>query len=212
MWTLSEVRQKLTQRLAEEANVFWTAAERDSAINEAQRFIAAITNGVSTVVSGVIDKNFPYLTAPGKLLNMYEIAGWVAGPKLEALRAIPVASANLIDPGWVNRRGRPRWLLVNPAEKRLYFSPSPHDPIEVSARVSVLPDDMEDDSDPLFNGEQVMQKYQGALLNVAAALLLLKERYDGDAERFYAFAVNELTSLGVEPARIPERPGQQGGQ
>jgi hypothetical protein len=98
--------------------------------------------------------------------------------------------------------------LVEPSEDRIYFTPTPTSAVDVSARVSVLPADLENDSDVVFGGEEVMEKYQGALLNVAAAYLLLKERYDGDAERFYQFAVQELQAVGLDPARIPQAPRQ----
>jgi hypothetical protein len=78
----------------------------------------------------------------------------------------------------------------------------------VVVNVSVLPDDLVGDGNPLFGGVQVMEKYQGALLNIAISLLLLKERYDGDAERFYQFAVQELQTVGVDPASIPPLPRQ----
>jgi hypothetical protein len=58
----------------------------------------------------------------------------------------------------------------------------------------------------VFNGEEVMEKYQGALLNFSAAMLLLKERYDGDAERFWQFAMQEMQMLGIDPAKIPNSP------
>jgi hypothetical protein len=114
--------------------------------------------------------------------------------------------ANQVDPGWSVRVGVPRWVLVEPSEDRVYFSPTPAADVAVSARVAVLPAELTDDTDVVFNGEEVMEKYQGALLNFAAAMLLLKERYDGDSERFWQFAVQEMQMLGIDPAKIPKSP------
>lgn len=73
----------------------------------------------------------------------------------------------------------------------------------VTGKVAVLPDDLKNSSDELFSGVSTMEKYQGALLNYAAYLALLKERNDGGAERFYQLALAELKSLGVNPNNIP---------
>jgi hypothetical protein len=139
----------------------------------------------------------------GKLVGEYVSAGWVVGGGTQALNNIRVDQANMAFPEWAQAVGTPRWAILIPDEQRVYISPTPVTPIEVSVKVSVLPDDLTDTTDELFNGEPIMEKYQGALLNIAAALLLLKERYDGDAERFYQFAIQEMQSLGVNPTEIP---------
>jgi hypothetical protein len=206
MWNLSQARTHLGNRLAEESEVFWPATERDAAINEAQRFIAAVTKGVPLTLSGPVDSTTPYLTVSGKLLGEYPAAGRILGGA--ALRYANQRVADSVFPGWATAIGAPRWVIPAPHESRVYLAPSPITPMAVSVHVSVLPDDLAGDSDQLFGGELVMEKYQGALLNIAASLLLLKERYDGDAERFYQFAVQEMQAVGLDPASIPPLPRQ----
>jgi len=208
MWNLSQLRTRLQERLAEESSVFWSVTERDSAVNEAQRFISSVTKGVPSSTSGSVSTSTPYVAFTGKLGGEYVSAGWVVGGGTQALNNIRVDQANMAFPEWAQAVGTPRWAILIPDEQRVYISPTPATPIEVSVKVSVLPDDLTDTTDELFNGEPIMEKYQGALLNIAAALLLLKERYDGDAERFYQFAIQEMQSLGVNPTEIPPLPRQ----
>jgi len=82
-------------------------------------------------------------------------------------------------------------------------TPIPTAGTTVYVTVSILPADMSADSDELFDGVDAMEQYQGAIVNFAASLALLKERYDGDAERFYKFAVQEMQQVGVNPQEIP---------
>lgn len=201
MWTLGEARTHLSNRLAEASPTFWSSAERDTAINDAQRFIAAVTRGVPSEVTGTVSTTTPYLAAPGKLLGEYVTAGRVVGGS--ALSTVPLEAADRLYPGWPTHVGTPRWVIAAPQEARVYFAPVTVAGNAVSAWVSILPADLSADGDSLFGGEQVMEKYQSPLLNIAAAYMLLKERYDGDAERFYQFGVQEIQSLGVDPARIP---------
>lgn len=207
MWNLNHIRERLKDRLAEESTVFWSASERDDAINDAQRFISAATHGVPLTVTEHVSEMQPYVPIAGhKLLGEYATAGWMAGNTLRALQGVSIQIANVLYPGWPQARGKPRWSIVAPDELRVYISPVPADPVAVSVKVSVLPADLALDSDVVFAGEQVMEKYQGPLLNLAVAYCLLKERYDGDAERFYAIAMQELSALGVDPARLPNKP------
>jgi hypothetical protein len=208
MWNLSQIRTRLQERLAEESSVFWSVAERDSAVNEAQRFISSVTKGVPSFASDFVSTTAPYVAFTGKLVGEYVSAGWVVNGGVQALNNVRVDQANMTFPEWTQAVGTPRWAILIPDEQRVYISPTPATPIEVSVKVSVLPDDLTDTTDELFNGEPIMEKYQGALLNIAAALLLLKERYDGDAERFYQFAIQEMQSLGVNPTEIPPLPRQ----
>ena len=205
MWTLSQARARLGNRLAEASTVFWPNTERDDALNEAQRFIAAVTKGVPLTLSGSVDVITPFLTVSGKLLGEYAAAGRVDGGR--ALSFIPIEAADKIFPDWVNITGDPRWIIAAPHESRVYLSPVPALPTPVTVNVSVLPADLAGDTDELFAGVPVMEKFQGALLNIAASLLLLKERYDGDAERFYQFGVQEIQALGIDPASIPSMRG-----
>lgn len=208
MWNLSQIRTRVQERLAEESNVFWSVAERDSAVNEAQRFISSVTKGVPSFASDFVSTAAPYVSFTGKLVGEYATAGWVVDGGVRALNNVRVDQANITFPEWTQAVGTPRWAIIVPDEQRVYVSPTPAVPVEVSIKVSVLPNDLVDPTDELFNGEPVMEKYQGAVLNIAAALLLLKERYDGDAERFYQFAIQEMQAIGVSPADIPPLPRQ----
>lgn len=207
MWTLGQTRDRLRERLAEESTVFWGSDERDHAINEAQRFVAAVTRGVPLSITGPVDSLAPYLSLTGvKILGEYPAAGRILGGA--ALRYANQQIADTVFPNWTTAIGSPRWVIPAPHEDRVYLAPAPINPMAVTVQVSVLPADLSGDGDPLFGGVSVMEKFQGATLNIAASLLLLKERYDGDAERFYQFAVQEMQALGLDPASIPALPRQ----
>lgn len=206
MWTLLEARTRLSNRLAETGNTFWTANERRDALNDAQRFLAAVTKGCPETLLGDVDVTQPYLEVQGKLVGDYATGGWVAGEGLRSLRAVTDVVADTIDPLWGQRKGTPRWLVISPHENRVYVTPAPKTPTPASLTVAVIPPDLVEDGEEVFGGEPVMEKYQGPLINIAAALLLLKERYDGDAERFWGFAIQELQALGVDPATLPPLP------
>ena len=201
MWDLATTRTRLGERLAEASTVFWGPTERDDAINDAQRFISAVTRGLSQTLTGTVSQSTPYLTVTGRLLGEYVSAGQVTGGR--ALAYITQEVADRADPGWRTAYGTPRWAVVAPDERRVYLTPTTNAGDAVTVKVSVLPNDLTADSSELFGGVLIMEKYQAPLVTMAAAFLLLKERYDQDAERFYQFAVQELSSLGVEPARIP---------
>lgn len=201
MWNLDQTRTHLGNRLAEASVTFWSNDERDAAINDAQRLIAAITRGVPAQVTGTVDQTTPYLTAPGKLLGEYVSAGNVVGGS--ALSYVPLEAADRLYPAWRTQTGTPRWVIVAPQEARVYLAPTTVAGNAVLTWVSILPPTLVGDSDELFAGSQVMEKFQSPLLNVACAYLLLKERYDGDAERFYQMAIQEIQMLGIDPARIP---------
>jgi hypothetical protein len=200
MWTLSQARARLTQRLAEVSEVFWSNDERDAAINDAQRLIAAITRGVPQTITGNVSVAQPWLAVTGKLIGEYAVTGQAAG---RALISVPIEAAGAVFPNWRTFPGSPRWAFVSPHEGRVYFSPVPPLATSVTVNVSVLPTSVVGDADPLFLSERTMEKYLNPLLNFAAAYCLLKERYDGDAERFYQMGVQELGMLGVNPAMIP---------
>lgn len=199
MWTLTEARDRLGDRLAEASTVFWDVGVRNDAINEAVRFIAAVTKGVPTTITGNVDTTTPFVAVANAVAGDYATAGYVDGG--EALRFVPITSADIIFPGWRTYAGTPRWAIVD--SEAIYLSPVPSTSTAVTVKVAVIPDEVIVDSDELFLGEAVMEKYLGPMLNVAAALCLLRERYDGDAERFYQFAITQLQAIGTDPARIP---------
>ena len=202
MWTLGQARTRLGERLAEVSVVFWTEDERDHALNEAQRFVAAVTKGVPLTLSGSVDTDTPYLPVTGTLLGEYAVAGRVDGGR--SLNFVSQEAADRGFPTWTTFVGTPRWIIPAANEDRVYLSPAPTFATPVTVNVSVLPPEMGVSGDILFGDATVMEKYQGVVLNIAAALSLLKERYDGDAERFYQFARQELQDLGVTPASIPQ--------
>lgn len=202
MWTLANTRTRLSDRLGEDSTVFWDQTARDSYINDAQRFVASVTLGVPETVSGAVSSTTPYLTLPDKILSAHAASGYVDGG--DAITAIGIEQANLYSPNWRTfKASYPEWAILDLQSKRAYLSPIPKTSKTVYLTVSVLPDDLTLTSDTLFNGVPVMEKFQNVVLQMAATYALLKERYDGDAERYYQFAVQELQTLGVNPNAIP---------
>lgn len=200
MWTLAQTRTNVGYRISEVSQQFWGEPERDVAINDAQRFIAGLTNGVPETVTGTVSSTSPSLTVTGKLLGEYAAAGKAAD---RALTFVPVEVADKGFPTWRTFTGVPRWVIAAPHEGKVYIAPTPMHDVAAEVHVSVLPADLSSDGDRLFGDTGVMEKYQSPLVNVAAAFLLLKERYDGDAERFWSFALNEMKSLGLHPDEVP---------
>lgn len=201
MWTLATARDRVSSRVGEDSPVFWSETDRNDAINDAQRFIAAVTNGVPLTTAGTVDESAPYLEVAGSIAGMHGSAGRIAGGA--ALSMVRIDVADMHFPGWRTYAGSPRWVIVDTGTSRAYLAPVPTSPTSVEVTVSVIPDDLTSDSETLFGGIESMSKYLGALVNYAAAMLLLRERFDGDAERFYQFAVQELVQAGVDPARVP---------
>lgn len=202
MWTLAELRTRLSDRLGEESTVFWDQTARDSYINDAQRFVASVTRGVPETVTGAVSPSTPYLTLPEKILNAHAADGYVEDG--DALTTIAVETANLYAPNWRTFTGtKPEWFILDLQHRRGYVSPIPRSSATVYLTVSVFPDELTLTTDELFNGSPVMEKYQNATLQMAAMYALLKERYEGDAERYYQFAIQELQTMGVNPNVIP---------
>lgn len=208
MWTLAEARDRVTARVGEASPTFWSVEDRNHAINDAVRFIAAVTHGVPLTVTGSVDTNTPYLEITGNMVGTYGSAGEIVGGA--ALTVVPIDEADRKFPGWRTFTGRPRWIMLDTRTQRAYVSPVPQTPTTVRITVAVVPSELEDDSAELFFGNPSMEKYLGALVNYAVAILLLKERFDGEAERFYGFAVNELRDVGINPSRIPALPPPPG--
>jgi len=204
MWTLAEAKQRLSDRLGETSNVFWSEASRTAYINDAQRLIASVTRGVPETVTGTLSPTARSLSLPTKLLNAHPVAGHVVGGR--ALNVVPLHMANATTPDWRTREGKsPEWFVLDLSNKLAYSYPTPKTGTQVSFTVSVLPDDISNDtpSEKLFNGAEIMERYQNPLLHLSACYALLKERYDQDAERYFQFFVQEMQTLGVNPNEIP---------
>lgn len=203
MVNLAQARRHFRDRVAEEGVEFWGEADVLRYLNLAQDFIASVTRGVSEEVTeqvGVGQSSFPL---PARTLNAHQLSGYDAD-RGEAMGTISVADANLISPSWRRMRGHyPKWFILDIDNREAHVSPIPTRPVNVSLRVSVLPDPVSVDSDPLFNGQDVMDKYLNALINTAAVYAYLKERFDQEAERMYGFVVRELQDLGANPNSIP---------
>ena len=182
------------------SNVFWDTTERNNAINDACRFIAGVTKGVPEVVTGALSYAAPYLTFTGTPVGEYVTAG-VAGDS--GLTSVPMPAADAMYPAWRSARGEPKWAIVDTREKRVYVAPIPTSSTTATVTVAVLPPEVTSDAEELFMGHAAMERYQTAMLNIAAAYCLLRERYDGDAERFWQFALGELQTLGVAPNTVP---------
>lgn len=211
MWTLSDTRTRLTERLAESSTNFWSSDERDSVINEAQRRIAVITGGVVRSVTATVNGPPGEVTLPDSTIGPHSVAVNTSATGV----MLPFVKRADIDPVWPDWRnastsGDPKWAVLDVGRKRVFIIPTPLEDTEVGVNVAVMPATLESASDPLFDGVPEMQKYQGALLNLAACLALLKERYDGDAERFYAFYQQEMRDVGVDAGDLPDF-SRQGG-
>lgn len=200
MRTLGEARSELTARLGELSTDFWTEGNRNDAVNDAQRFVASITRGVPTQVTGMVSAGVRYLSVPHAIAGAYATSG-VVGEK--SVTVVPISVADAVAPAWRNMVGQPRWVVVDTTESRVWVSPAPTIPTNAVLVVAVVPPDLLTDSDPLFLGNSSMDKYLGVVTNYAAAMCLLRERFDGDAERFYQLAVQELGALGADPSVIP---------
>ncbi len=201
MWNFGQLKDRLADRLAEVSTVFWGEEDRKSYLNEAQRFIASITRGIPHTASDVVSPSIPYLILPERVLNAHIISG--DDGLGNAMATIPINIANIVFPSWRTYVGIPSWFILDIANQKAYVHPIPRSARTMNITVSVFPDDMVDDVDYPFNNTSLMEKYQNVLLQIAATYALLKERYDGDAERYYQFAVGELNSLGVNPHDIP---------
>lgn len=229
--SLADARNQLTSRLAEESMVFWDTATRTQALNDAQRLIAVVTRGVPEEVSGTVGGAVRSLSFTGKpvapdaangMVTGVAVGGAVVGRAIvgvarvgisgarttsRALVAVSRAVADVLFPHWWGAGGpQPRWMVIDEKDKLVYFVPVPDASSEVSLEVRVQPELVMSDSDLLFNGVDYMDKYLQAAINYAAAMLLLRERFDGDAERFYQFAMAELTQLGHSPGDVPPLP------
>ena len=197
MATLAEVRGMVTTRLAEESGVFWTIAARNMAINEAQRFIATVTKGVEVTLPAVgREADFPSYALAG-IRNSYGVYNDIRFP------AITIDEANMIDPRWQRYNAPPRWMVVDERGHKAYIAPRPSPAVEWEAKLRVIPPSTTIESDQLFLGDVGMNKFLSPLVNLACAYLLLQERFDGDAERFYQFAIQDLLQLGVDLPTVP---------
>lgn len=202
MWTLAEARARLSDRLSEDSTVFWSGEARNDYLNDAQRFIASLTRGIVFDVTGVVGVNNPFLPLPANVFNASPAQGYTATGRV--LTTVPIHQANLWDLHWRRHRSKtPMWVVTDFARRRAYVSPVPVPNMEIQVAVAVHADTLVNDTQLVFNGSGPMEKYQTVLLNIAAAYALLKERYDQDAERYYQFAMQELSALGVSPEEIP---------
>jgi hypothetical protein len=204
MWTLTEAKQRLSDRLGETSNVFWSEASRTAYINDAQRLIASVTRGIPSTVTGAVSPSSRSLTLPTRLLNAHPVAGSIVNG--DTLNIVAIQLANATTPDWRTRTGtKPLWFVVDLANRLAYVYPTPTSSTNVSLTVAVLPTPLADASPSaqVFNGSPLMEKYQNPLLHLAACYALLKERYDQDAERYFQFFIQEMQSLGISPSDVP---------
>lgn len=201
MWTLAQARSRLTGRLGEVSTAFWSNQDRNDAINDAQRLVSAVTLGVPLTTTGTVNSTTPSVDIEGSVVGAYGTAGRITGGS--ALSTIPISQADANFPGWRTYSGTPKWVVVDLGLSKAYLVPTPTSDTSVEVTVSVIPNDLTSDSDKLFLGVAAMERYLGALLNFAAFYCLLRERYDGDAERFFQLATQELQAVGADPRSIP---------
>lgn len=200
---LSTIRALIRDRVAEEGSEFWSDENLKDYVNLAQRFLAKITRGVPEEVSHVVGRGTSKFSVAPDTINAHQLSGYNADTG-DSMGTLSVSDANLISPAWRKLRGhRPKWFILDVQNKEAHVSPIPFDTYEVTITVAVLPQDVDVDSDEVFNGEDSMRIYLNALVNTAIIYAYLKERYDDDAERMYAQVVRELGDLGVNPNAIP---------
>lgn len=228
--TLDSVRLRLTDRLAEESTVFWSEESRVQAINDAQRIVSAVTHGVPEKVLGDIGGATRVLAVQGRPVGEDAATGVVLGDDPQGARvgsarvgtslvgllgvfvkhaivAVRRDVADALNPHWWGVSNlEPRWMIVDEAYKQVHFTPVPRTPVGVEVEVRVLPQEVTQDNDLLFNGVDFMDKYLQVVILYAAAILLLRERYEGDAERFYGLAMAELQRLGHASGDLPPLP------
>lgn len=228
--SLEFVQDRLADRLAEDSTVFWSNTSRVAAINDAQRGISAVVKGVPERVIGVIGGGTRTLSfsgrpvaqdaasgvALGTITNLPLVGGAMVGtamlggvhsPGERALIAVRRDVADALHPHWWGVVGMmPRWLVIDEFLKEVRFTPLPSVLVGVEVIVRVLPEEVVQDTDLLFNGVDSMDKYLESVVLYAAAILLLRERYEGDAERFYGLALNELQRLGHAAGELPPLP------
>lgn len=200
MITLGEARTRVTERLAETSGVFWTDTARNRAINDAVRLVATVTKGV--------DETFtPALNETSVDFGSSTLTGVNFVTAKYGAHSLPAVSADEVS--LINRRARgsvglsPRWLVVDERSNEAFLHPTPASPLPWSVDAHVLPGIVQVDEAPLFLGKPHMDKYITPTILLACAYLLLQERFDGDAERFYQMALQELTVLGVDATTIP---------
>lgn len=204
MWTLGQLRTRLSQRLGEDSTVFWREEERDSYLNEAQRRVAAMTGGVTKSIEHTVTGILDPLILPPTTLGVHEVGGDMTDGTV--LTVLNKREADYIWPGWRRAYGKPRWIVLDVGSARAFAVPAPppgKPPLFVGLTVAYLPPDLTSGEQVLFESQTGMEKYQGATVTLAACLGLLKERYDGDAERFYSFFVREMQDVGMELGRLP---------
>lgn len=222
--TKADFEAELRDRLSEETPVFWENPEYY--INHAQRLVAAVTRGVSAQVSGTIDKDTHYISVPDDIIGIHD-DGFYTSTGI-TLQVVPQRDLQRVMPNWRRQYGNPKWVTIDYTAKRAYAVPVGGTDAELvdetlallldedanrlifdesftlTGHVAVLPTDVSDGTDTLFDDQRGMDKYLNATLNLATSIALLKERYDGDAERFYQFFTTELQALGVTPETIPD--------
>lgn len=189
MWTLAEARERLGRRLAEVSTAFWDDTERNNALNEGQRMVCSLTKRLKDTVTGEVTSEMPSLTAGRVMTPSPFVRGEADG---RALPGVPLEAADLNFPAWRARVGQPRHVLYDALSSTFTVTPAPEAPLTVSVSYSVLAADLVSDSQQLFDGAVHMEPYQDAVINHAAGVCLLKERYDGDAERFFTLALSQL--------------------
>lgn len=232
-WTLNDAREVLTTRLAEESTFFWTTAARTQALNDAQVIISSVTKGIPEHINGVIGggiNSLPFtgsLTSPdaasgfvmpggtttaivGEAIVGSAIIGFPGGSyPAKALVVVRRDVADVLNPHWWGASvAGPRWFVVDGPSRKVYFTPVPPQVVRVGVELRVLPQPLQASNDLLFNGVPTMDKYFNPLINIAASMLLLNERFENEAERFYGLAMAELRELGVASRDIPPLPTQ----
>lgn len=203
MITLGEARNRVTERLAETSGAFWTEEARNRAVNDAARLVATVTKGVVRDIS--VPSGRGAVSIDNTLAGINHAFASIAYPHgVEIVPAVSMTEVSRLGRAAFTLRTRPRWVVVDVERGIAFLIPQQvGSPFPWTLTVNVIPDDVATDSGMLFLGEESMDKYISPTVLLACAYLLLQERFDGDAERFYQLALQELTMLGVDSAAIP---------
>ena len=209
MITLGQARERVTERLAETSGVFWSEEARNRAINDAARLVATLTKGVTKTYS-IPANNFAHNFGNDILAGINHIsASFVTGSSIVIVPAVSFTEASKVSRNFSFFAGSaPRWLVVDESNGTAFLRPIPPAPFPSwNITANVIPAPVQNDNDNLFLGNSSMDKYITPTVLLACAYLLLQERFDGDAERFYQLGLQELTMLGVDSTTIPPLQG-----
>jgi hypothetical protein len=202
MWTLSQAIDSVADRLASTQDVFFD--KLDLYVYLAVTTISKLTKGVKAEVTGTITNLSPTIdVAPLGVPVLGSDAEGILVDNTWSVSYAPLEVMKMMQRDYAQISGFPRWFTYEPRERRLRFVPAPIVSMPVQGSIPIVPARLTaptDNAELIFGGNPDMAIYLNAMVNFACHLALLKERYDGDAERFLQLFITELQMLGVNPS------------